>query len=402
VAKNNDKLKRRLVWGAAGLVVVALVAFSLQPEPEPADVVHVERGSLRVTLDEEGETRVRERYMVSAPVAGRVLRIELEPGDPVVAGDTVLATFQPADPVPLDARSQAEAQAQVRSAQAALGRARAERQRIEAGLRFAESELQRVRRLAAEKIVSEEDLESAELRLETQQEALKSAEFAVENAESDLEQARARLLQDGGTSSRKPIEIRAPVGGVVLRRLRESEAIVPAGEALIEVADPARLEIVSDFLSTDAVKIRPGQRALIEQWGGERALQGVVRRVEPYGFTKISALGVEEQRVNVIIDFDDSREAWDILGDGYRVEVRVIVWERDEVVKVSTSALFRSGDGWAVFVLADGKAAERTVEIGQRNGLEAEVLSGLAAGDPVIVHPGDGIADGVEIEERSS
>lgn len=403
MAKNNNKLKRRLVWGVVGLVVVALVAFSLQPEPEPADVVHVERGPLRVTLDEEGETRVRERYMVSAPVAGRVLRIELEPGDEVIAGDTVLATFQPGDPVPLDARSRAEAEAGVRSAQATLGRVRADRQGIEAELRFAESERQRVRRLATDLIVSAEALESAELRVETQQEALRSAEFAVQNAESDLEQARARLLQGGGnSSSRQPIEIRAPIGGVVLRRLRESEAIVPAGEPLIEVADPDQMEIVSDFLSTDAVKIRPGQRVLIEQWGGDRPLDGVVRRVEPYGFTKFSALGVEEQRVNVIVDFGDSREAWDILGDGYRVEVRVVVWEQDDVVKVPTSALFRSGEDWAAFVVTGGKAVERAVEIGQRNGLEAEVVSGLAEGDPVIVHPGDSIADGVEIEERSS
>jgi HlyD family secretion protein len=402
VAKNNSNLKRRLVWGGVGLVVVALVAFSMRPKPEPADVVRVGRGPLQVTLDEEGETRVRDRYMVSAPVAGRVLRIELESGDPVVADETVLATFQPGDPVPLDARSHAEAQARVRSAEAALGRARADRQRVGAELRFAEAELKRVQRLQSEAIVSEEALESAELAVDTRRESLRSAEFVVKNAESDLEQARARLLQDGGASSRQPIEIRAPVGGVVLQRLRESEAIVPAGEPLIEVADPDRLEIVSDFLSTDAVRIRPGQRVLIEQWGGEQALQGVVRRVEPFGFTKISALGVEEQRVNVVIDFDDTREAWEALGDGYRVEVRVVVWERDDVVKVPTSALFRSGDAWAVFAVADGRAEERAVEVGQRNGLEAEVLSGLAEGDAVIVHPGDSIADGVDIEERSS
>ncbi|MEE8523844.1 MAG: HlyD family efflux transporter periplasmic adaptor subunit, partial [Thermoanaerobaculia bacterium] len=378
MAKNNNKLKRRLIWGGVGLVVVWLVALSLRPKPEPADVTIVERGSLRVTIDEEGETRVRERYMVSAPVAGRVLRIELESGDPVIADETVLASFQPSAPVPLDARSHAEAEARVRSAQAALGRARAERQRIAAELRFAEAEGQRFRRLATAEIVSQETLESAELKVETNQDAVRSAEFAVKNAESDLEVARARLLQDdvGGSATRKPILIRAPVAGVVLRRLRESEAIVPAGEPLIEVANPDELEIVSDLLSTDAVKIRRGQRVLIEQWGGDRPLDGVVRRVEPYGFTKISALGVEEQRVNVVIDFDDPREAWEALGDGYRVEVRVIVWESDDVIKVPTSALFRRGDQWAVFVLADGKAAERQVEIGERNGLEAEVKSG--------------------------
>ena len=412
MANNNKKLTRkRLIFGALAIVVAALIGLSLRPRPQPADLATVERRSLQVTLDEEGETRVRDRYLVSAPVAGRVLRIELEPGDQVTAGETVLASFQPSDPVPLDERSRAEAEAQVKAAQAALGRARAERQRSEAELRYAESETARSRRLAADEIVSRETLESAELDLHTRQEALTAADYAVASAAQNLEVARARLLDSrrgssgpsGGpvAASSEAILIRSPVEGVVLRRLRESEAIVPAGEPLIEVADPRDLEIVSDYLSTDAVKIRPGQRVLIEQWGGEVPLGGVVRRVEPSGFTKISALGVEEQRVNVVIDFEDPREAWEALGDGYRVEVRVIVWERDGVVAVPTSALFRRGEGWAVFAVEGGAAVERAVEIGRKNGLAAEVLQGLAEGERVVVHPSDAIADGVAIEERS-
>lgn len=394
--------RRLIVWGS-GLVIATLIVLSLLPKPQPADFVTVGRGQLRVSIDEEGETRVRDRFVVSAPHAGRVLRIELEPGDPVTAGETVLATFQPSDPVLLDARARAEAQAQARAAEAALGRARAERDRAQAELRYAESELARYRKLAAEQIVSQERLEQLELTRDTRQKALGAADFTVRAAAHDLDRAKASLVEaqgDGAAGGRDPIAIRSPVDGVVLRRLRESEAVVPAGEALLEVADPQQLEIVSDLLSTDAVKVRRGQRVLVEQWGGDRALAGTVRRVEPHGFTKISALGVEEQRVNVVIDFDDPREAWDALGDGYRVEIRIVTWEEDEVLTVPTSSLFRHDEGWAVYAVEAGKAALRELTIGRRNGLAAQVLGGLDEGQQVIVHPSDAIADGVGVEER--
>ncbi|MEM9594826.1 MAG: HlyD family efflux transporter periplasmic adaptor subunit [Acidobacteriota bacterium] len=406
-AKERRRRRIRALSVVAGILLVLFLIFVIgRPKAVPADFGEAVRGPMRVTLDEEGETRVRDRYRVSAPLAGRVLRIELEPGDAVVAGETVLATFQPSEPGLLDARSLAEAEGRVRAAESSLGLARAERDRAEAQLRFAEAELDRQRTLAEEEIVSRERLDSAELAADTQREAKRAADFAVRTARHDLEVAKARLVQGrrgagGGATSTAPITITSPVDGVVLRRLRESETVVPAGEALLEVADPARLEIVSDFLSTDAVRIEPGLEVLIEQWGGDRSLHGEVRRVEPSGFTKVSALGVEEQRVNVIIDFDDPRDAWSRLGDGFRVEVRVVVWQEDEVLKIPTSALFRDTEGaWAVYRVEGGVASITSVEVGRRNGLEAQVLSGLGEGDRVVVHPSDDVVDGSPVAAR--
>ena len=396
---------RFIVWGIGAIALVAVV-LALRPKPIQADFAVVERGQLRVTIDEEGETRVRDRFVVSAPLAGRVLRIKLEPGDPVVADETVLATFQPGDPTLLDARTRAEAEARVRAAEAGLGRAHVDRERAAAESAFARAEFDRHRELAEQELVSREQLESVELRARTRGEALRSAEFAVRSAEYELEIAQASLLQvrgnrlNGASAGPEAIVLRSPIDGIVLRRLRESEAIVPAGEPLLEVADPAELEIVSDLLSTDAVKIHPGQNVLIEQWGEARALRGRVRRVEPSGFTKISALGVEEQRVNVVIDFEDVHDAWEALGDAYRVEVRVVIWEGN-VLKTPTSSLFRHGQDWAVYTVRDGTATLRPVEVGQRNSLEAEVLTGLERGEQVIVHPSDAIHDGIAVVARS-
>ena len=390
---------RFIVWGVAGLVIAAL-AYALQPQPLEADFVTIGSGPLLVTLDEEGETRVRDRFMVSAPLAGRVLRIELEPGDPVTANETVLATFLPLDPTLLDARTRAEIEARVRAAESAVGRAEVERERAGTELEFAESDLERHQHLDANALISKEQLDTAELRARTAAETRRSAEFAVSNARYGLEVAEASRLQARGGGDGQTITLRSPIDGVVLRRLHESEGIVPVGERLMEIADPAQLEIVSDFLSTDAVRIKPGQPVRIEQWGGDRTLAGRVRRVEPYGFTKISALGVEEQRVNVVIDFEDASGAWEALGDGYRVEVRAVIWEEDDVLKVPTSSLFRDGDDWAVYAVTLGTAALTHVEIGQRNGLEAQVVSGLSAGDQVIAYPSDAIADGADVVAR--
>ena len=390
---------RLIVWGAVLLAVAALV-YMLQPQPLQADIVAVDRGPLRVTLDEEGETRVRDRFTVSAPLAGRVLRIELEPGDPVTANETVLATFLPVDPALLDARTRAEIEARVRAAETAVGRAQVERARAQTELEFAESDLERYQHLDASGLISKAQLDTAQLRARTAAEMLRSAEFAERNARYELEVAQASLLQARGTGDGDTITLRAPIDGVVLRRLRQSEAIVAAGEPLMEIADPNRLEIVSDYLSTDAVRIGVGQPVLIEQWGGDRTLAGRVRRVEPFGFTKVSALGVEEQRVNVVIDFEDTREAWAALGDGYRVEVRVVTWEQTDVLKLPTSSLFRNGDAWAVYGVNLDRAVLTRVEIGQRTGLEAQILSGLSAGDRVIAYPSDAIADGVPVVAR--
>lgn len=403
---------------ALGLGILALIGWAVMPKPTPADFGEIVRGPLQVTIDEEGETRVRDRFTVSAPVAGRVLRIELEPGDTVTAGETVLAVFQPSEPQLLDARSRREAEARVGAAEAALGEARAQRDRAVAELRFAERDRERYTRLAEEEVVAASRLDMAELEEKTRTEALQAAELAVRRAEKDLDAARAVLLQassgvekaGGLKNSGQPITLRSPIDGVVLRRLRESESIVPAGEPLLEIADPSRLEIVTDLLSSDAVQVDIGDRVLLEQWGGEEVLEARVRRVEPYGFTKFSALGVEEQRVNVILDFADPHGAWERLGDGYRVEVRIVVWQADDIVKAPTSSLFRIGEGWGVFVVEGaatedgvvqgGVARKREVEIGRRTGLEAQIVGGVEAGDVVVLHPSDELEDGMEVVRR--
>jgi HlyD family secretion protein len=314
-----------------------------------------------------------------------------------------VATVAPVSPSPLDARSRAEAEAGVATARAALGGARAQRERAQAALALAQSELTRHRELAEQQVVSRQLLEAKETEASASAEGARAAEFAVARAEHELEMAQACLLQaGGGASPGRAIELRSPIDGVVLKRLRESEGVVAAGTPLLEVGDPQRLEIVSDLLSTDAVKVPPGAPVLLEQWGGEKPLRARVRRVEPSGFMKISALGVEEQRVNVVMDFEDPLEAWAALGDGYRVEVRIVIWQGQDVVKIPVSSLFRRGDDWTVFAVDGGRARLRGLEVGRRNGVEAEVRSGLREGETVVLHPSDTLKDGDRVMRRAS
>jgi HlyD family secretion protein len=381
------------------LVLAAIGYWAFRPAAVPADFATVERGSLEVTVNEEGRTRVRDRYVVSAPVPGRMARIELEPGDPVTARKTLLAQFQPSDPALLDVRTRAELDARVKAADSALGGARAERERLRAELAFAQAELKRARRLVDEKVISEREMDVAERQAQTVERALQSADFGVRTAEYQLQQARASLTQSQGSRG-ITIPLYSPVNGVVLRRLQESAAVVPASTPLLEVGDIRDLEIVSDLLSSAAVRVRAGQSVLIEQWGGDRPLKGRVRRVEPSGFTKISALGVEEQRVNAIVDFHDPAEERPAIGDGYRVEVRIIVSSRENVLKVPVSSLVRHGADWAVYTVDNERAVRRVVQIGERNGLEAEITGGLSGGERIIVYPSDAIADGVKVTTR--
>jgi HlyD family secretion protein len=385
---------------AAAIVLLAVWAF--WPSALAVDVEAVSRGPLQVTLDEEAKTRVRESFVVSAPVAGSVQRIALEPGDPVQRGKTVVAMIQPAVPPLLDQRSVAEARASLAAAEAELGRARAERRRLQSAAELAKSELTRQQRLLAAGAVARQALEAREAGAQEAEQALRGAAFGVSVAEHQRDMARARAaVSAGGAPSSEVIAIRSPIDGAVLRRMHESAAVVPAGEPLVELGDPRQLEIVADFLSTDAVRIAPGNVVLIERWGGEGALRGRVRRVEPGGFTKVSALGVEEQRVNVVIDLDRGQAAAARLGHGYRVEVRVVVWDSPEALKTPTSSLFRRGEKWAVFVVEHGRAHLKTIEIGERNGLEAQVLAGLTAGERVIVHPADALAEGGRVQARA-
>ena len=382
------------------LVVAGLLAVALWPKTVGVELGVASRGPLMVTVDEEGMTRVRDRFVVSSPVAGRVLRIELEPGDTVTRGQ-IVAQVRAETPPLLDERTRAEAQAAIESARAALGRARAEEQRARATLAQLQRELTRIRELAQNRVVSAQELETREAEAKVAEESVNAAVFAVQAATSGLQGAQARLAPPTRDAAGRVVSVTAPANGVVLKRLRESESVVPPGDPLIEIGDPHRLEIVVDLLSTDAVRVRRDARTIIEQWGGERQLEARVRRIEPSGFTKISALGVEEQRVNVVLDFVDPAAAWAALGDAYRVEVRIVIWEAAAVLKVPTSALFRQGEKWAVYNVEDGRARRVIVELGHQTGQEAEVVSGLAEGARVILHPVDTLADGARVKEKA-
>lgn len=392
-------LKRHLRLILAVLVVAGIVAVALWPQSMEVDAVTAARGPMQVTIDEEGETRVRDRFVISAPVSGRLQRIRLEPGDTVMRGKTVLAQILPAESPLLDARTRGELSAAVEAARAAVGQAEAERDRAAAALERARTTLQRQQALADAGAVARDTLDAAQTALKTAEEAHRAAQFTVQRAEYELQLARARL-QGPQPPGGAVITVTAPVDGVVLRRVRESEATVPAGEPLLEIGDPSRIEIVSDLLSTDAVRVPPGARVIVEQWGGPHPLEGVVRRVEPSGFMKVSALGVEEQRVNVIVDLPELPAAAQQLGDGYRVEIRVVTWQADDVVKLPVGALFRRGGQWAVFRVEEGVARLRTVEAGQRNDTEVQILGGIDVGQPVVLHPPDTLADGTRVVVR--
>jgi HlyD family secretion protein len=392
-------LTNRRVLQATAIVAV-LLAVALWPQAVTVEVGSVVRGSLVVTIDEEGETRVHHRFIVSAPLAGRVERIELEPGDAVERGKTVVARIRAEAPQLLDARTRIEAAAAVETARGVLGRARAEEQRARAALGLATSELKREQELFRAGLTTKQSLEARQNAVVTAEEGVNAAEYAAAAAASDLERARARLLPTNLETTGRVLSVLAPVDGVVLRRYRESESVVPAGERLVEIGDPSHVEIVADLLSTDAVKVKPGMRVAVEQWGGDRPMGARVERVEPAGFTKVSALGVEEQRVNVIMDFDDDRAAWKAMGDAYRVEVRIALSTAENVLKVPTSALFRVGEQWAAYVVDGARARRVALELGLRTNLEAEVRSGLTEGQQVVLHPPDTLTDGTRVTVR--
>ena len=402
--------RRLIVIGGIALLVLAAIGWTLRPRPVPADFASVVRGNLTVTVDDEGETRLKDVYVVSAPVRGRVLRIDIEVGDAIRAGETLLATFEPTDPEILDVRSRSEAESEVGAAEAAIQLAVAERERATAELAFAESELRRKEPLAERGTISAADLDRTRLEANRARAAVAEARANVKVKRSQLEMARAALItarglaESGGARNggddRFVIPVRAPVSGRVMRIIQESEAVVAPGTPILEVGDASQLEIVVDLLSTDAVKVTEGDQVMIEEWGGPATLAAVVRRVEPFGFTKVSALGIEEQRVNVIIDLTAPSIEWRALGHGYHVETSIVIDERKSVLKIPLSALFRVGGKWRVFVSRDGTARVQDIELGQRNDLEAEVVSGLSEGDRVILHPSDRITEGVAVEAR--
>lgn len=400
----RHKVFRLLAW-IIGLAAMGLTVFvALRPRPILVDVAVVDRGPMQVQVDEDGQTRIRERYVVSTPLTGRLLRVTFDVGDPVVANESVLAKMEATDPDLLDPREVAQAKSRVGAAERKLQAAMSELARVEAMLQFAEKEMGRVRQLVVRNAASDFEFSERELLFQQRTEEVRSAEFAVDIAEYELKLERDALLltdPESGNPGEMELSIKAPIDGRILRIYQESTAVVQAGSPLMEVGDPADLEVVADVLSRDAVRISPGNPVSLQRWGGESPLSGRVRLVEPSGFTKLSALGVEEQRVNVIIDLIDSPETRTQLGDGFRVDCQITVWEASDVLQVPTSALFRSDDRWHVFVIVDATARLREVEIGKNNGRFAEVLSGLNDGDQVVTHPGDAIEDGVSVAERS-
>lgn len=396
--------RRILLWAPAAALLVLALVWLFRPQPVAVDLSGVDRGPLEVTISDEGEARVRDVFVVSAPVTGLMRRVELEAGDRVNANETVIARIEPSVPMFLDERAAAEAKAGVEAAAAAQKLAEATVRRAQAEQDFAASELRRLRALASRQSISQNELEAADRRAKTAAAAVAEARAAVKMRASEYQQARARLLNPAQAQRAAKdcdcVLVRSPVAGSVLRVLQESEATVPAGTAIIEIGDPQNLEIRVDVLSEEAVRIQPGQRVSIENWGGECPLRGVVRRVEPYGYTKVSALGIEEQRVDVIIDLTDPYEKWLRLGHGYRVEPRIVVWESADVLRVPLPALFRQGDRWAVFVEHSGRAMLREVQIGRQNGTLAEIVAGLAGGERVVLHPNERIKDGTRIRVR--
>ncbi|MFO7854899.1 MAG: HlyD family efflux transporter periplasmic adaptor subunit [Paracoccaceae bacterium] len=394
--------RRLAVWAVPLALLAAGLVWAFRPVPVPVDLTTLRPGPLEVTIADEGRARIRDVYVVSAPVRGRVLRIEVEEGDPVVGGETVIAELEPVDPDFLDPRAEAEARAAVETARAALTLARARVAEAQADLDFAAAEVRRMRELESRGTVPMRALEEAERGFLTREAALATAEAAIEMRRSELGAARIRLMTpeervpDGACPC---ITLTAPADGTVLRLFRESEGVAMAGEPLAEIGDPRDLEVVAEFLSADAVRIEPGMPARIENWGGE-PLAATVRRVEPYAYPEVSALGIEERRVEVRLDFEAPQAARARLGHGYQVEARVILWSDDDALAVPLTALMRGTAGWSVWTVEDGTARRRAVEIGRRAELSAEVVSGLSPGDVVVRYPSEAIGEGMAVEAR--
>ncbi len=391
--------RRRTVLGLVLVAGAAALIWGLRPQPIAVDLGTASRGALRVTLEQEGRSRVLDRYVVASPVTGFARRIPLEVGQAVARGATV-AELEPLRADTLDPRRQAEAAARIAAAGSALSGVEQRASAAASAAELAQAELQRVRALRLQGHVSPAAEDRATSDAQRSGAEQRAAQFAVVAARHELEAARTLLQYAGKPSGAGLVTVRAPVAGKVLKVAHKSEGSVTSGQPLVEIGDPGALEVEVDLLSADAVRIPPGTRVVFERWGGEGALEGVVRMVEPAGFTKVSALGVEEQRVWVIVAFTSPVSQWQRLGDGYRVEASFILWEGKDVLQIPASAVFRDGDGWAVFAVEQGRAVKRAVQVGHRTGLLAQITSGLQAGDSVISHPDDRVRDGVRVAAR--
>lgn len=391
--------KQKLIYAALALLLVVALFAGFRAPPALVDSAQVARAPLQVSVEEEGRTRLADRYQVSAPVAGYLSRIALEPGDAVAQGQ-VLFSINPTPATSLDARSRVQAEATLARAQSALAAAQTQVEAELARLELADKDLARIQRLVEGGHLPVDNLDRARAEARRAKASVNSARFAVDVARHELESAQATVVVSGGTQRDAPLAVNSPINGVVLSRQRQSEGTVQAGEAVLTLGDLNNLEVEVDLLSPDAVRVQPGMRVELARWGGTELLPGRVRRVDPAGFTRFSALGVEEQRVWVIVDIDAPREQWQFLGDAYRVEARFILWEGDNILQIPASALFRSGHDWACYVIEQGRAKRRPVSVGRRSGLQVEITSGLQEGERVLLYPGQDIADGSRVRLR--
>lgn len=400
--KSNKRkgLWRRVFFIVLGLALAAFIVTGLLPKPVGVEVARITRGPLTVAVLEEGKTRIRHRYIVSSPVPGYLRRVPVRAGDPIVAGETVLAVIEAAPANFLDPRARAQANAKVRTAEAAKMQSGEQLQVATSELGLARKDLDRASKLRAKGAIAVQEFDTVSNRVEMLENKKGSSEFALKVAEFELEQAKAALLQTSSAPDEggEPITVRAPVSGFVLVVNEESARTVTAGLPIMEVGDPTDLEAEIELLSSDAVNVKPGADVSIEQWGGDELLPGKVTVVEPGGFLKVSALGVEEQRVKVRISFTDLPAGR--LGDRYRVEARIVTWQGDDILQIPTGALFRRGNDWMTFVVQGSKARLTKVEVAHTNGIDAEILSGVTEGQRVILHPPDTVRDDASVTAR--
>ena len=398
---SNFPWKKHPVITAISVLIVVLLIWGYWPQPVFVEAIEAKRAALTITIEEEGRTRVVDRYVISAPVDGVACRQQLNVGDEVTRGQVLLG-ITPLESQVLDPRSRAQTKAQVAAAESAVHAAEQQAEVAEANAKLAVIEHERLKPLVEKGVISTDAFDKAVTQVQTTAAAQRSADFQIEVARYDLQAAKT-VLEYTAASRGEPAEripVVSPIDGKVLKVTRECEGPVRTGDLLIEVGDPKVLEIEVDVLSADAVKIKPGMKVLFERWGGEQPLEGVVRLIEPVGFMKISALGVEEQRVLVISDFTSPAEEWQRVGDGYRVEAKFILWHEDDVLQVPASSLFRYKEGWAVFAVENNHAERRVVKVGQRNGLVAQILEGVSEGEAVVNHPSDDVEDGVRVKGR--
>ena len=389
------RIIKRLFGLAVVLGLLGLAAWTLRPKPLVVETGRVARGRMQVTIDEDGQTRAHDRFTLAAPIAGRLSRIRLHEGDSVTP-QTVIATISP---LPIDAREVARTRAEIESLEALRKEALQYVERAEADHEQTQRDVVRYTDLHRQDVVARQTLEQAQTAEKRAAKEVAGARFKVQSAEAEIARARAGLIsiEETHEKSSRIVELHSPVASRILRILEPSEHVVTAGTPIVSLSNPSKIEIVIDLLSTDAVKVKPGAAVSIEGWGGPKALRARIRMVEPYGFTKISALGIEEQRVNAIADFLDPPTG---LGDGYRIEARIVIWENADVLIAPGSALFRDGERWGVFAIEAGRAHRRPVEVAHRNALEAEIVRGLNPGEEVILHPANDLKDGTAVAAR--